>query len=575
MRILKALLLSLVLLFSSCSNVKDNNVKVILEDGDFRSMKNNITLPKGSDFVFNITLDIDKVIADASYKNYSVEENITSSSRINTITFHHVDYPLVITLDIKEAIKISYEGNDKYKEEYVIKNHERINTSTDYNYFYKEGYLLIGWQNEDEIISLGSRISMNQDVHLHALYMKESDISLFEYEVIDNSRINIKKYLGEEAKVVVPEKIDNKNVISLDKNAFINKEIDELFLPRTLSILKENCFINSYINSFIFFDNLKEVDDNSFNNTVINKIRINAVNAPSYIRSYYGTYLEKFDRLLLLKDQPKIILYSGSSTRFGFDSELIDKTFLNYDVINMGVFAYTASYPQIEIISHFVNDNDVVIISPEFDAIEEQINLKPIFDSAFIAMVESNYDILSLLEFNKYDNFFSSFKEFQTNRSKLNQYSYQDSAYQYDEDGNKTSTPSYNRYGDYIVYRKNNEERKSFGVKRAFYHMNYFSIEYIEHFNNGLELLKKENVKLFYDYSPRMNISISDDSSNESIYELGEYLKKNVNATFLSTIQDSLMDPLYFYGTDNHLSSEGVTIRTRRIINLLINSMNI
>ena len=26
------------------------------------------------------------------------------------------------------------------------------------------------------------------------------------------------------------------------------------------------------------------------------------------------------------------------------------------------------------------------------------------------------------------------------------------------------------------------------------------------------------------------------------------------------------MDPLYFYGTDNHLSTEGVQIHTRRVI---------
>ena len=433
----------------------------------------------------------------------------------------------------------------------------------------------MGWKNKEETISLGSRVTVNENLSLVALYSKETDSLLFEYEKIDNTRLKIKKYLGSDSDITIPQVIDNHQVIQIDSNAFNNLDINQMVLPRTLSIVNDYAFNNCHIDNLIFYDNLATVSDSSFNETVINHVRINAIKEPTYIKTYFGTYADKVDRLISFRDKKKIILYSGSSTRFGFDSELIDKTFLDYDVVNMGVFAYTVSYPQVEVISNYVKEGDVLIASPEFDAIEQQIDLLPKFDKDFIAMCEANYDILSILDFNKYQNFFSSFKEYQTNRNSLEKCSYIDSPNQYDEDGNKVSSPSYNKYGDYVVYRKNNEELKSFGVKRAFYNKKYFLKEYLDNFNNCFDLLRNRKVSLYYDYSPRMDISISDDSNKETVDELDSYLKENIEMQFISSTSISLMSPLYFYGTDNHLSTEGVNIRTKRVINELLFVLNI
>ena len=571
MKLLKILLLSISTLFSlcSCNDVKQDYVKVILEDGDYRCANNNISLPRGSDFVFELTLDINKVVNGASYKNYSIVEELNNETRFDKITFHQVNYSVVISLDIVEAVKVTYIGKNKTKDEYITKNHQRINTSNDLNCFNEDGFALVGWKKNDEIISLGSRITIDANMTLEGIYYMESDKSLFEYEVIDNSRIKINDYKGHDEIVVIPQYIDAKYVISIGKNAFNDLNIDELILPRSLAIVEDFAFNNCRINSLIFYDNLSTVSDDSFNNCLINHIRINAINKPAYITSYYGTYADKVDRLILLKDKKKIILYSGSSTRFGFDSEVIDKTFLDYDVINMGVFAYTQSYPQVEVISNFTTSEDIIINSPEFDAIDYQINLRPIFDADFIKMIEANYDIIKLLDYTKYQSFFSSFNRFQYERNNLSRFTYLDSPNQYDEDGNYLSSPSYNRYGDYVIYRPNNDKRISFGIKRAYYNKQYFPEEYLNNFVNCYQMLKISS--LYYDYSPRMNISISEDSSEQTINELGIYLKEHINMTFLSNIDDSLMDPLYFYGTDNHLSTEGVRIRTNRLMTSLLN----
>ena len=572
----KYLLLAIVsFILAACHNVSVPKIKVMLEDGEYTTNTNTLVLDKGSDFTFNVVLDINKLIVDTSYENYSIIESLTDTKRFDTLTFHNVKYPMVVSLSINDAVEITYQNDEISEKEYVNKTHERINTNNNYAKFDKNGYALVGWKNKEETISLGSRVTVNENLSLVALYSKETDSLLFEYENIDNTRLKIKKYLGSDSDITIPQVIDNHQVIQIDSNAFNNLDINQMVLPRTLSIVNDYAFNNCHIDNLIFYDNLATVSDSSFNETVINHVRINAIKEPTYIKTYFGTYADKVDRLISFRDKKKIILYSGSSTRFGFDSELIDKTFLDYEVVNMGVFAYTVSYPQVEVISNYVKEGDVLIASPEFDAIEQQIDLLPKFDKDFIAMCEANYDILSILDFNKYQNFFSSFKEYQTNRNSLEKCSYIDSPNQYDEDGNKVSSPSYNKYGDYVVYRKSNEELKSFGVKRAFYNKKYFLKEYLDNFNNCFDLLRNRKVSLYYDYSPRMDISISDDSNKETVDELDSYLKENIEMQFISSASISLMSPLYFYGTDNHLSTEGVNIRTKRVINELLFVLNI
>ena len=46
-------------------------------------------------------------------------------------------------------------------------------------------------------------------------------------------------------------------------------------------------------------------------------------------------------------------------------------------------------------------------------------------------------------------------------------------------------------------------------------------------------------------------------------------IRENLDVVFLTPLQDSLMPGRYFYGTDNHLSTNGVTMRTAQVIDAL------
>ena len=110
-----------------------------------------------------------------------------------------------------------------------------------------------------------------------------------------------------------------------------------------------------------------------------------------------------------MKDKKKIVLFSGSSTRFGYDSEMIDQAFPDYEVVNMGVFAYSPALPQLELIRSCMKEGDVLLDSPEFDAANRQFCYQKELDYATFAMMESDYDVFAQLDLREYKQIFHCF----------------------------------------------------------------------------------------------------------------------------------------------------------------------
>ena len=91
----------------------------------------------------------------------------------------------------------------------------------------------------------------------------------------------------------------------------------------------------------------------------------------------------------------KLVLFSGSSARFGYDSAALDAAFPAYDVVNMGVFAYTNALPQLELIRAAMEPGDLLLIAPELDAAKRQFCTTNALDAPFFNLMEENYDLLA------------------------------------------------------------------------------------------------------------------------------------------------------------------------------------
>ena len=470
--------------------------------------------------------------------------------------------------DSQQTVTFRYEPNGAAGEAVTLAvpiTHKRLNTAQG-DLFTRDGYTLYGWNTEADgsgvSIGLGSRADA-RDQTLYAQWAKWSDEADF---AVENGVIT--SYSGADDCVAVPEFWHGEPIHAISEGAFAGCKATVVILPPTLKTVSKGAFENAKLETLYLFDSLQSINDYAFTGCEqLTTLHINAATAPVYAGSYYSTFADKCDRLFSLADQKKIVLFSGSSARFGYDSAAIDEAFSGYAVVNMGVFAYTNALPQMELIRAAMQPDDILLLSPELDAAKRQFCTTNALDAPFFNLMEENYDLFALLDLEEYTRVFSSFSEYLSVKCRMDGKDYSVSPNDFDEDGNPVSTPSYNDYGDYILYRPNaDSDAPIYGLPVPYTASYYRKEQYIDPMNAELDRFTDGGVRVYMTYSPRNRLAVSEDSTEEAIRELDAYFRETLHVPVISDMMESLVDGRYLFGTDNHLSTEGVKIRTESVI---------
>lgn len=572
MRILASFLFALFLL--GCTpdvGPRVYDCRVILEEGEgFTCSDHTQMARRGSDVTFYVEPMDGYEITGSDYENTTV-----SASQENgiLITLHEVRYSTIVTLTVKKSDAILlYHYNDGTGQEPVqvpvTTSHLRWNTAT--TLFTRDGYTLTGWNTRPDgsgvAIGLGSRIDPQDGPDLYAQWSKWSDPALFEWESTENG-IVITAYLGAEDTATVPGVLDGQTVTTIAAGAFRDAGCHTVVLPDTLHIIEAGAFQNMQLSALYLYDNIRLIGDLGAS---IQTLHLNAYELPVYSGTYYDTFQDKYDRLLSLADKKKIVLFSGSSTRFGYDSEMLAEAFPDYEIVNMGVFAYTNAMPQMELILQCMQPGDIMIHMPEFDTSDTQFCITTDLDGAFFNMMESNYDTITKLDMRNYTNIFPILESYLTIRETMTKKSYAISASDYDEDGIPVDSPSYNVYGDYIVYRPNPSSKfPVYGIPVPYTVAAFPEDPFITSINQMYQRFLDAGVYVYFTYAPRNIMALSEASTPEARAALDAYFRQKLCVPVISEIEDSLWSGNYLYGTDNHLSTEGVAIHTERIIPLI------
>ena len=582
------LIATLLILLTSCnSNTSDNTVsddtlRIIIEDNNTLDLSDNIyEVTYNNDLSINIPPKEGYKITGCDYKNYILEKKENAYS----LTLKNVKYSTVVSIftsPFELCVKYnlnspaSSEENEYIFSEYPDNSHININTCRYNTSFDKNGYTLISWNTSIDgngtDISLGSRAdkSLITSNMLYGQWAKWTDPSLFEYEK-EGSTLKITGFEGDVKDLVVPAMIDGTPVEKLSENAFTSLSSEKVIIPPSVKIIENGAFKDCTMEEIILFDSLEKISDYSFKDcNNITTLTINAAQAPVYCGSYYATFPDKIDYLRSIQnDYPdcrKLVLFSGSSSRFGYDSELLEKELSGYKVANMGVFAYTNALPQLDLILEFMNPGDILLDSPEFDASKRQFCVTNKFDDKFFNLIEENYSLIKELDLKEYTGVFSAFGEFLTNRHGIDAKSYDLSPSDFDENFNPSSEKTYNQQGDYSLFRPNAKDDTPVYDLPVDYTVSAFPKEYLECLNAEASKFIEKGITFLFTYAPRNESAISPESTADNRRELDEYFKKHLIFPVISDIEDSLFKGRYLFETDNHLSTEGVRIRTEAIL---------
>ena len=575
------LIFVLLLVLTGCNNRPfhpSDLVKVGIERSEYFSVDKQIKeIEKGDNASFNVSIKGNYTFVSASYENNELS-NITDNSF--TITFKKISYPVMISLnfeDVEGDKTITYYSGLSSSNPVKVKKtgvHLKENSINGYLYFSRPGYIPLGWNDQSDysgnLISFGSRIP-NDVKKLYLQWEKETDLSLFQFKEVEGG-FEISKYLGNDEKVVVPMTYNNHPVVGLGKNSFTGESVKTLVLSKNITYIENRAFSSSQVENLYMCDNVNQTYINSFYPNMIKNIHINAVRRPTFSGTYYDTFPDKVDYLETIKDTPKVILFSGSSTRFGYYSPAMEEILTDYKVINMGVYAYVNIKPQLDVITNFTIDNDIILSSPEFDnhCLIEQFGEDNNFEWEMLAMIESNYDLLRYIDMSKYERFFESFYIFQSFRNNMEEKDYSVSPKHYDDEENYYEQETYNIQGDIIIDRPGHPRDEWIMQPIDEYKLSTtITVERINSLNKVYQSIIDKNLRVFFTFFPKNRNCISSSTTRLDIEEIENYLRENLLAPVISKWEDSILPGTCFYLIDNHLCSSAALERSIRVANEL------
>ncbi|MBR6954079.1 MAG: leucine-rich repeat protein [Clostridia bacterium] len=447
--------------------------------------------------------------------------------------------------------------------------HLRRNTLQGTAYFQREGYVLTGWNTAPDgaglSVGLGSRVDPSVDT-LWACWEAAAPAEAFRFHAGDRG-VCIDEWLGTGSVCVVPESLEGLPVREIAAGAFTGCHLTRLVLPSSLRTVEAGAFRGGRLETLVLFDGITAMGDAAFDGCDGPAcLRINACVSPVFGTSYYAVWADAHDRLLSLQGQRKLVLFSGSSGRYGYDAEALARAFPGWEPVNLGVYAYTNARPLADLILPLTEAGDVLLSAPEFDAIPEQFCVSHRLDHHFWAMMEADYDMAAALDMRAYTGVFDSLGETWRIRSGMAAGDYSQSPNGYDDEGNRYPYATYDRYGDFILPRPNRDSDERQHANMADYTPESFPEETLAGLNRVYRRFLDRGVRVYFTYTPRNASSLTPESTPEKRRALHRLLCDALCVPVISELEDSLLPGRYFWKIDSHPSTEGAAIRTRQVI---------
>ena len=458
------------------------------------------------------------------------------------------------------------DGSEKYTTDFCLDYHEMPNSLPENNMFVRNGYVLAGYNTKPdgsgEYIGMGHKFAAEAQtaVVLYCMWQKETAKESFSYTVdAESSSVTIEKYNGADQRVYIPKYIDTLPVTNIAKDAFKNSAVTYVYIPSTVKTVGENAFGNcSRLSEITFFDSMSVMNNACFAGTPVKTVNLHAATLPKYPDSDLS-FAKKYERFANHADGKRLIIVSGSSKHFGFDSDYAQELLgYEYNVVNYGNNAQMNVVFFLEALSNLANKDDVILFCPEqYGPFCYTVNGNPEMTALTFQGCESCYNLISHVDVREYTKFFDCYTQYSAQRRNMREKSYESRSYQIDE------------YGDCSISRKNyNSEKYRNGANGTFYFKaDTIPADFAKNVNRILGIAQSRGVGTYLGYPPYNKNACDPNTLNDAGYDsYNTDMKKVISATLISDVRDYVMEGKYFYNTDYHLMEEGAKLHTEQVV---------
>ena len=277
---------------------------------------------------------------------------------------------------------------------------------------------------------------------------------------------------------------------------------------------------------------------------------------PQHEKEFENAITEKMDRLKDLdrSGKNKAVIIGGSSTAFGFDSELLEE-YLGMPVVNLGTYAALGTKLMLDLADGYIKKGDIVIISPEIEA----QTLSMYFSSAAtLRAIDGEYSLLFDIPAKHWLNLYgASWSHSITKWNHFKNGTAPNSSGVYNAD-------NFNVYGDIEYDRKENKMTYYYDKKNNAIRLDesILSADFAEYLNDYYKKLTRRGAQAYFYYCPMNILSAEATGTYENRFDFQKYLDAQLDIPIIGDIDSHLMEPGYFYDTNFHLNGAGARMNT-------------
>ena len=469
------------------------------------------------------------------------------------------------------------------------------NTLPDVGYFHREGFLLAGYSSEPDgggdIYRPGHNIvPAERTVHLYCVWKPFADENDFTV-TFEKDYAVVKAYNGRESEVVIPARFSGKKTLIIASGAFSSGNITSVYIPKYVEIVEDGAFRDlSRLEEAYLSDSVLYMSDGAFEGCgSFSKLCIMAVRNPVYQNSVVGCAGSvKYERLIT-RDGRKIMIVSGSGCLYGTDSGAIQRKIEGgYEFVNLGVHVNLSAAFLCELAASRTEAGDILIVAPEINGYQLGVNG---FSTTMWQTLEGSYDAVAAVDLRNYSGVFSSFAAFNRTRRSMTERSYRDR----NSEINPYGDLSYSFSGTHKGYKPKQDNYLLEGGTVSLTDAIPIMERYYGSVNRSLEAVKAKGGAALFSFTPVDRACLTEASGGYraggaenvtpetgagpfaetappygaavfpdiDLYEA--YIDGNVSAERISSAEDYILDPEYFWNSEWHVNGAGRSVRSGRL----------
>ena len=551
-----ASILCFSLFFSSAASAREKRVLVFIEEGEgFSVTSNGLSVLPGEDAVFEVQMDRGVALTGTDYDG---EYTLDTQNRTVTLTLRSVRYPTRVRLTLStKYCTVLYEPNGgegaPTEKRYSLNTHPRPNTEI--HLFSRAGYTLLCWNTRSdglgERVGLGSRVTpVNGRAKLYAQWVQWNDESEFDWE--GEETVTITGYHGSGDILSIPGMLVGKPVTGIAAGAFTGCPARDIVLPPQIRTVEEGAFQHCAVRTLTLFDSVETISDESLSDCPqFQTLYINAAEMPfGYVYRKESMYADKVELLFKAQGHKKLVFYGGCSMWYNLDAIQADRLFGDeYAIINMGLNGTVSSAVQMQIMSRYLEDGDILFHTPEVSSPTQLMRAVDLGenDSILWAGLENNYDLFALVDLRTVGGALSSLCHYLGLKDKRTDY-------QQSYTGDDYRTVYLDAYGSIPFYRSGTE--KTLADKVSLLPERVSGLTALARYYAALQA---KGVSIYVSYAC-VNLDDVPEDQKDNVDAVDAAFHESIAAmegpVLISRLSDYLYQRTDFYDTNYHLCTE-------------------